>query len=228
MTHRMTIAGVTRDLPICKVTDDLYIGAFIMFGDAEITVACAKELLARAPKEYDYLLTAEAKSIPLIHEMARQSGASEYFVARKGMKVYLTNPIHVQVHSITTQHDQDLYLSGEDAAKMKGKKVLIVDDVISTGESLHALEELVHQAGGEVAGRMAVLAEGDAQERSDIVYLEKKKKKADKPNYDHVVQVGESMHSIAQMYGIQIKSLYKMNKKDKDYIPEEGDVLKLR
>ena len=168
MTYPMTIAGLRRELPLCKVADDFYIGAFIMFGDAEITVACAKELLARAPKEYDYLLTAEAKSIPLIHEMARQSGASEYFVARKGMKVYLTNPIHVQVRSITTQHDQDLYLSGEDAAKMKGKKVLIVDDVISTGESLHALEELVHQAGGEVAGRMAVLAEGDAQKREDI------------------------------------------------------------
>ena len=173
MTYPMTIAGLRRELPLCKVADDFYIGAFIMFGDAEITVACAKELLARAPKEYDYLLTAEAKSIPLIHEMARQSGASEYFVARKGMKVYLTNPIHVQVRSITTQHDQDLYLSGEGAAKMKGKKVLIVDDVISTGESLHALEELVHQAGGEVAGRMAVLAEGDAQKREDIVYLEK-------------------------------------------------------
>lgn len=173
MTYPMTIAGIKRELPLCKVADDFYIGAFIMFGDAEITVACAKELLARAPKEYDYLLTAEAKSIPLIHEMARQSGASEYFVARKGMKVYLTNPLHVQVHSITTQHDQELYLSGADAAKMKGKKVLIVDDVISTGESLHALEELVRQAGGEVAGRMAVLAEGDAQKREDIVYLEK-------------------------------------------------------
>ena len=173
MTYPMTIAGVKRELPLCKVADDFYIGAFIMFGDAEITVACAKELLKRAPKEYDYLLTAEAKSIPLIHEMARQSGASEYFVARKGMKVYLTNPIHVQVRSITTQHDQNLYLSGADAAKMKGKKILIVDDVISTGESLHALEELVKQAGGEVAGRMAVLAEGDAQKRDDIVYLEK-------------------------------------------------------
>ena len=173
MTYPMTIAGVKRELPLCKVADDFYIGAFIMFGDAEITVACAKELLKRAPKEYDYLLTAEAKSIPLIHEMARQSGASEYFVARKGMKVYLTDPVHVQVRSITTQHDQELYLSGADAAKMKGKKILIVDDVISTGESLHALEELVKQAGGEVAGRMAVLAEGDAQKREDIVYLEK-------------------------------------------------------
>ena len=116
MTHRMTIAGVTRDLPICKVTDDLYIGAFIMFGDAEITVACAKELLARAPKDYDYLLTAEAKSIPLIHEMARQSGAKTYFVARKGLKVYLTDPLCVDVNSITTQHEQHLYLSGADAA----------------------------------------------------------------------------------------------------------------
>ena len=173
MTYPMTIAGIKRELPLCKVADDFYIGAFIMFGDAEITVACAKELLARAPKEYDDLLTAEAKSIPLIHEMARQSGASEYFVARKGMKVYLTDPIHVQVRSITTQHDQDLYLSGADAAKMRGKKILIVDDVISTGESLHALEELGHQAGGEGAGRMAVLAEGDAQKREDIVYLEK-------------------------------------------------------
>ncbi len=173
MTYPMTIAGIQRELPLCKVADDFYIGAFIMFGDAEITVACARELLARAPKDYDYLLTAEAKSIPLIHEMARQSGAATYFVARKGMKVYLTNPIHVKVRSITTQREQELFLSGEDAAMMKGKKILIVDDVISTGESMRALEELVAQAGGEVAGRMAVLAEGDAQERQDIVYLEK-------------------------------------------------------
>ncbi len=173
MKYTMQIAGLERALPLCKVTDELYIGAFIMFGDAEITVACARELLARAPQEYDYLLTAEAKSIPLIHEMARQSGASEYFVARKGMKVYLTDPLHVTVRSITTQHQQELYLSGEDAAKMRGKKILIVDDVISTGESLHALEELVHKAGGTVAGRMAVLAEGDAQAREDIVYLGK-------------------------------------------------------
>ena len=173
MTHRMTIAGVTRELPICKVTDNLYIGAFIMFGDAEMTVACAKELLARAPKDYDYLLTAEAKSIPLIHEMARQSGAKTYFVARKGLKVYLTDPLCVDVNSITTQHEQHLYLSGADAAMMHGKRILIVDDVISTGESLRALEKLVEEAGATVAGRMAVLAEGDAQERSDIVYLEK-------------------------------------------------------
>ena len=111
MKYKMNIAGLDRELPLCKVSDDLYIGAFIMFGDAEITVACARELLARAPKDYDYLLTAEAKSIPLIHEMARQSGAREYFVARKGLKVYMPHPLHVTVRSITTQHDQDLYLS---------------------------------------------------------------------------------------------------------------------
>ena len=195
MKYKMNIAGLDRELPLCKVSDDLYIGAFIMFGDAEITVACARELLARAPKDYDYLLTAEAKSIPLIHEMARQSGAREYFVARKGLKVYMPHPLHVTVRSITTQHDQDLYLSGEEADKIRGKRVLIVDDVISTGdstgphlhftiyyngsdvistgESLHAMEELVEKAGGTVAGRMAVLAEGDAQNRKDIVYLGK-------------------------------------------------------
>ena len=171
MTYPMTVAGLKRELPLCKVSDTLYIGAFILFGDAELTVACAKELLARAPKDYDYLLTAEAKSIPLIHEMARQSGAEKYFVARKKMKVYLTNPLRVSVNSITTLSEQELILSGEDAAMLKSKRILIVDDVISTGGSLKAMEALVEQAGGTVAGRMAVLAEGDALLRDDIVYL---------------------------------------------------------
>ena len=172
--YPITVAGLQRDLPICKVTDDLYIGAFICFGDAELTEACARAPLRLVPAgSYDYLFTAEAKSIPLIHEMARQSGAREYFVARKGLKVYMPHPLHVTVRSITTQHDQDLYLSGEEADKIRGKRVLIVDDVISTGESLRAMEELVEKAGGTVAGRMAVLAEGDAQARKDIIYLNK-------------------------------------------------------
>ena len=173
MTHRMTIAGVTRDLPICKVTDDLYIGAFIMFGDAEITVACAKELLARAPKDYDYLLTAEAKSIPLIHEMARQSGAKKYFIARKGPNVYMPDPISVEDKSITTGAQQKLFLGSDDADLIRGKKILLVDDVISTGGSLKAMEALVEKAGGTVTGRMAVLAEGGAADRKDILFLEK-------------------------------------------------------
>lgn len=172
MTYTMKVAGLERDLPLCKVSDELYIGAFIIFGDAELTVACAGELLKRVPADsYDYMLTAEAKSIPLIHEMARQSGARKYFIARKGSKVYMPNPIHVSVRSITTLRTQDLFLGSDDCALIKGKRILIVDDVISTGESLHALEELVKTAGGTVTGRAAILAEGEALKRSDITYL---------------------------------------------------------
>jgi len=172
MYHRMNIAGLDRDLPICKVTDDLYIAGFVIFGDQELTVACAKALLEKAP-EYDYIITAEAKGIPLAHEMARQSGAKKYFLARKAPKLYMTGVFEVAVNSITTAKEQRLYLDTADAELMKGKRILIVDDVISTGESLRALEVLVEKAGGIIAGRMAILAEGDAQERSDLIYLEK-------------------------------------------------------
>lgn len=171
-SHEMKIAGLTRSLPLCRVTDDLYIGAFIMFGDVEITCACAKELLARAP-EFDVMLTAEAKGIPLICEMARQAGTNKYIVARKGPKLYMKDITTVEVRSITTDHVQKLSIDVSDAEFMKGKRVLIVDDVISTGESLAALEKLVNHVGGKIAGRMTVLAEGEASERSDIIYLEK-------------------------------------------------------
>ena len=173
MKYKMNIAGLDRELPLCKVSDDLYIGAFIMFGDAEITVACARELLARAPKDYDYLLTAEAKSIPLIHEMARQSGAKKYFIARKGPKVYMPDPLHVEDQSITTAGVQKLYLGRDDADLICGKRILLMDDVISTGGSIHAMEALVNMAGGTVVGRIAVLAEGAAADRTDIKYLER-------------------------------------------------------
>ena len=173
-TYPIDVAGLHRELPICRVTDDLYIGAFIVFGDAELTVACARELLKLVDaKQYDYILTAEAKSIPLIHEMARQSGASKYFVARKGPKAYMTDPIHVTDRSITTSGEQKLFLGREDANSIRGKRILLMDDVISTGGSIHAMEALVEEAGGTVTGRVAVLAEGDAAERSDIRYLEK-------------------------------------------------------
>ena len=171
MYYRMTVAGLERDLPICKVTDNLYIAGFVIFGDQELTVACARELLKRAP-EYDYIITAEAKGIPLAHEMARQTNAPKYFLARKGPKLYMRDIFSVTVNSITTAKEQKLYLDGADAALMKGKKILIVDDVISTGESLKALEALVEKAGGEICGRMAILAEGDAIDRKDLVYLE--------------------------------------------------------
>ena len=144
----------------------------MIFGDQELTVACARELLKRAP-EYDYIITAEAKGIPLAHEMARQAGNQKYFLARKGPKLYMRDIFSVTVQSITTAKEQKLYLDGADAALMKGKKILLVDDVISTGESLKALEALVEKAGGIICGRMAILAEGDAQDREDLVYLEK-------------------------------------------------------
>lgn len=173
MVHKMTIAGLERELPLCKLNENLMIGAFVIFGDAELTVACAAELLKKAPAEYDYMITAEAKGIPLIHEMARQSGAEKYIVARKAPKLYMTDVFEVDVNSITTAKKQKLYLDVTDAELMKGKKILIIDDVISTGESLHALETLVEKAGGIICGRLAILAEGDAQNREDLIYLEK-------------------------------------------------------
>ena len=169
--YRIKVAGLERDLPICPINEHLDIAGFVIFGDCELTVACARELIKKLP-EHDYLITAEAKGIPLIHEMARQNGDKKHFVARKGLKVYMVDPISVTVHSITTLKEQTLYLDGEDAKLMKGKRILIVDDVISTGESLRALEKLVEEAGGIICGRAAILAEGDAAKRDDIVYLE--------------------------------------------------------
>ena len=172
MYYHMNVAGLERDLPICPVNDSLSIAGFVIFGDQELAVACARELLAKAP-EYDYIITAEAKGIPLAHEMARQAGNTKYILARKSPKLYMRDIFSVAVNSITTAKEQRLYLDGADAALMKGKRILLVDDVISTGESLAALEALVTKAGGEICGRMAILAEGDAQERPDILYLEK-------------------------------------------------------
>ena len=172
MYYRMKVAGLERDLPICPVNENLYIAGFVIFGDPELTVACSRELLARAP-EYDYIITAEAKGIPLAHEMARQAGDERYILARKATKLYMRDVFEVSVRSITTNREQHLYLDGADAARMNGKRILIVDDVISTGEGLSALEALVEKAGGIICGRMAILAEGDAQDREDLIYLEK-------------------------------------------------------
>ena len=170
--YRMTIAGLERDLPLCPLNDELSIGAFVIFGDPELTTAAAEALLAKAPA-YDYIITAEAKGIPLAHEMARLAGNQKYILARKSPKLYMTGVMEVTVHSITTEKVQKLYLDTADAELMRGKRILIVDDVISTGESLYAVEQLVKQAGGEICGRMAILAEGDATKRKDLIYLEK-------------------------------------------------------
>lgn len=170
MTYEIDIAGLKRELPICKVTDELSIGAFVMFGDVELTVHCAAELLKLAP-EYDYLIAPEAKAIPLLYEMARQSGANKYFLARKVAKAYMSGVFEVDVQSITTKGVQHLVIDTEEAELIRGKRMVIIDDVISTGESLRAMEELVNRAGGIIVGKMAVLAEGAASERDDIITL---------------------------------------------------------
>ena len=172
MEYEIKVAGLTRKLPICPVNEGLSIAAFVIFGDVELTVACARDLLQIAP-EHDVLITAESKGIPLICEMARLLGNERYVLARKSPKLYMKNIFSAEVRSITTDHKQVLYLDGADAEYMRGKRVVIVDDVISTGESLRALEALVEQAGGNIVGKMAILAEGDATNREDLIYLEK-------------------------------------------------------
>lgn len=168
-TYKMKIAGLERELKKFPVSDSLDIAAFILFGDVEITIASATELLKRVP-EFDCILTPEAKSIPLAYEMSRQSG-KPYIVARKGVKVYMKNPLEVKVKSITTNKQQQLYLGADDVEILKGKKVLIVDDVISTGESLIAIKELADKALAITVASCAVLAEGDASKRDDIIFL---------------------------------------------------------
>lgn len=170
--YKLKVAGLERDLPICEINDSLSIAAFVIFGDVDLTVKSAEALIPKLPP-HDIMITAEAKSIPLIHELARQTGANTYVIARKIPKLYMKNPISVTVNSITTAKEQKLYIDETDVSRMRGKRVLIVDDVISTGESVKAVEELVREAGGQVIGRAAILAEGDAADRDDIIFLEK-------------------------------------------------------
>ena len=172
MSYKMTIAGLERELPLCELNDDLFIAAFVILGDPELTEAAARELLAKAP-EYDYLITAESKGIPLIHEMARQKGDKSYFLARKSPKLYMTGVFCTDVDSITTAGTQKLYMDTKDADMIRGKRILIVDDVISTGNSLAAIKCLVEAAGGTIVGSMAILVEGDAIKQKNLIYLEK-------------------------------------------------------
>lgn len=170
-TYKMKIAGLERELPICKVNDKLDIAGFIIFGDVEITVASAAELIKKCP-EFDFIVTPEAKSIPLAYEMSRQSG-KPYFVCRKGPKLYMKEPVYVNVRSITTDKVQTLYLDALEGEQLRNKRVIILDDVISTGESLNAVMKLVEQFDANVVAKAAILAEGDAADRDDIVFLEK-------------------------------------------------------
>lgn len=172
MFYEIDIAGLKRQLPLCPLTDKLNIAAFVLFGDVELTEHCAAELYKKAP-EHDVMITAESKGIPLIYAMCRISGSNRYILARKSVKLYMKDVVACDTKSITTSAAQTLYLDGADAEYLKGKRVLIVDDVISTGGSLASLENLVKQSGGEIVGKMAILAEGDAIDRDDIIYLEK-------------------------------------------------------
>lgn len=169
MTYEIDICGLKRDLPICPLNENLAIGAFVIFGDVELTEHSAKELLKRAP-EFDYIIAPEAKAIPLAYEMSRQSG-KKYLLARKKAKAYMSGVFEVTVQSITTAGEQTLVIDTADADAMRGKRIIILDDVISTGESLRAVEELVKKAGGNIVSRMAILAEGDAAKRDDITVL---------------------------------------------------------
>jgi adenine phosphoribosyltransferase len=171
MVYTIKVAGVERDLPLCPISDSLNIAAFILFGDVELTEKCAEALYEKAP-EHDVMITAESKGIPLIHAMCRISGKNRYVLARKSVKLYMKDVVKCETQSITTAAAQTLYINGDDAEYMRGKRVLIVDDVISTGGSLASLENLVKQSGGEIVGKMAILAEGDAIARKDITYLE--------------------------------------------------------
>lgn len=169
-TYRLNVAGLERDLTLCPLNDKLSIAGFIMFSDVELTVNCASELLKKVPR-FDILITAESKGIPLAYEMSRQSGKN-YYLARKSKKLYMKEPVAVDVKSITTANVQTLYMDKVDLDAISGKRVLIVDDVISTGESMRALEALVEKGNGKIVGRAAVLAEGDAAKRDDIIFLE--------------------------------------------------------
>ncbi|MBR4928177.1 MAG: adenine phosphoribosyltransferase [Oscillospiraceae bacterium] len=170
-SYQINIAGLVRDLPIVQVADNLAIASFVMLGDAQLCTRAAEVLKEKLP-ECDYLITAEAKGIPLVQELARMMGMDRFFVARKSIKPYMLNPFVTEVYSITTQKKQILCLDEAEAKMIKGKRIIIVDDVISTGESLKAMESLVKKAGGNIVCEAAVLAEGDAAKRTDIVFLE--------------------------------------------------------
>lgn len=174
-TYEIKVAGLTRELELFAINDKMQIAGFIMFSDVELCKCCAKELIEKLSSlgiEYDIIITDEAKGIPIAYEMSSQSGRN-YIVARKSVKLYMRDPVSVTVRSITTDAVQTLYLSQQDIDLIRGRRVLIVDDVISTGESIRAMEALIEKSGCKTVGKAAVLAEGSAAERDDIIFLEK-------------------------------------------------------
>ena len=170
--YDLTVAGCKRSLPILNLSDSLAIAGFVMLGDVELCESCARELAKKVPAEAEIIMTAETKGIPLAAELARQIGMPYYITARKSVKAYMEDPIWVEDESITTMGKQRLYLTRADIDRIAGRKVLLLDDVISTGGSMTALSNLAEKAGAHVVGQAAVLAEGDAVKRTDIIFLE--------------------------------------------------------
>lgn len=168
--YPVTVAGIKRELPVIALNDSLAVASFVILGDCELVCEAAKELSKRLP-EADWIVTAEAKGIPLAHELSRLLGMPRYIVARKSIKPYMSEPLTITVNSITTQKEQTLCLNGVDAEAISGKRVLLVDDVISTGESVEAIQSLVEKAGGKVVGRAAILTEGDPESHRNVISL---------------------------------------------------------
>ena len=169
--YTLKIGDLERKLPIIKLSEDLSIASFVILGDTEIVEKTAPLIAEKLPK-IDYIVTAEAKGVPLAYEISKILNLKSYIVARKSVKAYMKDVIEAEVNSITTTNPQKMYLNGEDAEKIKGKNIALVDDVISTGESLSTIEDLVKKAGGNVVAKAAILAEGDAKNRKDIIFLQ--------------------------------------------------------
>ena len=169
--YEVDLDGYKAKLPVMKLPSGISICFFNLHGHSELTEHCGKKLAKLIP-ECDALITAESKGLQLTHVIARELNQPRYAVARKSKKLYMQDGLDIVIDSsITTGKEQHLYLSQDDAELIKGKKVVIVDDVISTGASLSGLEKIVELAGGTVVGKAFVLAEGEAKDRKDVIYL---------------------------------------------------------
>jgi adenine phosphoribosyltransferase len=176
--YEIELLGIRRRLPVVPISDKLWIAAFVLWGDVELTNACARAIAARIqPLAFDYIVSIEAKALPLVHMVATYLSDPvaglyrPYVVLRKSVKSYMARPLTVQVKSITTSSTQTLVLDGPDADRLRGSRVVVVDDVVSTGGSLRACDELLRQVGAQVIARAAVLLEEGGYEDRDLITL---------------------------------------------------------
>ena len=167
-TYTVQVGGVERELPVMAVAPGVSVALFNMLGDTEVTEAAGRALAERLPAEVDILVTPEVKAVSLAHVISRESG-KPYIVIRKTQKPYMHDPLAREVVSITTGKPQTLVLDGFDVEKLRGKRVAIVDDVVSSGGTLHSITSLLEEVGAEVAAVVAVFTEG--QERPEVLAL---------------------------------------------------------